>query len=158
MLREIRQKVMQMANRLVKQGYIRANAMRTAWQLVKRKALSVKVAGTSFGNRQNMLQQVTRMPENAAACLVRDRKNAFDKNAVAVVAAVGEAAKAVIGYLPKAVACVVAVLLDNGLHVTVNRLCVTGGYGAYENYGARLILSLNEKDPITTQTKASDRA
>lgn len=51
MLKDIRRKVMQIANRLVGQGYIRANAMATAWKLVRYRALKAKVSGTSFDNR-----------------------------------------------------------------------------------------------------------
>lgn len=55
MLKGFRRKVMQIANRLVGQGYIRANAMKTAWTLIKAHAVSTKVVGTSFDNRQNVL-------------------------------------------------------------------------------------------------------
>lgn len=56
MLKYIRRKVMQIANRLVGQGYIRANAMATAWKLIRCRALRTKVSGTSFDNRHNVLQ------------------------------------------------------------------------------------------------------
>ena len=55
MLKDFRRKVMQIVNRLVRQGYIGACAMKTSWKLIKSHAVSTKVAGTSFDNRQNVL-------------------------------------------------------------------------------------------------------
>ena len=46
MLKDFRRKLMQIANRLVRQGYIRANAMQTAWRLIKAHAVNTKVVGT----------------------------------------------------------------------------------------------------------------
>ena len=43
MLKDIRSKVMRIANRLVGQGYVRANAMITAWKLIRYRALKTKV-------------------------------------------------------------------------------------------------------------------
>lgn len=99
MLKGFRRKVMQIANRLVGQGYIRACAMETAWRLIKAHAVSTKVVGTSFDNRQNVLSLLTKYdPADVSVKLVRDRSNAFDSNAVAVTAAVKGKVSAVIGY------------------------------------------------------------
>ena len=74
MLKEIRRKVMQIANRLVKRGQVRACAMETAWRLVKAHALSTRVAGTSFDNRQNVLELMAKYnPADVTVKLVRDR-------------------------------------------------------------------------------------
>lgn len=143
MLKGFRRKVMQIANRLVGQGYIRANAMQTAWRLIKAHAVSAKVAGTSFDNRQNVLALLTKYdPADVSVKLVRDRFNAFDSNAVAVTAAVKGKVSAVIGYLPKAVASVVAALMDKGLQVFSDTLRIIGGYADRENYGARIIVKI----------------
>lgn len=56
MLKDIRRKVMQIANRLVGQGKARTEAMLTAWKIIRYKALRTRIAGTSFDNRQNVLQ------------------------------------------------------------------------------------------------------
>ena len=107
MLKDIRRKVIQIANRLVRQGQIRRNAMLTAWKIIRYKALRIKINGTSFDNRQNALQLLCKYnPVDITAKLVRDRLNTFDRNAIAVTAAVKGKVSAVIGYLPKAVACV----------------------------------------------------
>lgn len=143
MLKDFRKRVMQIANRLVGQGYIRACAMKTAWKLIKSHAVSTKIAGTSFDNRQNILALLTKYnPADVSVKLVRDRSNAFDSNAIAVTAAVKGKVSAVIGYLPKAVAAVVAVLMDKGFAVLSDTLSIVGGFADRENYGARIIVKI----------------
>lgn len=143
MLKDFRRKVMQIANRLVGQGYVRANAMQTAWRLIKAHAVSTKVVGTSFDNRQNVLELLAKYnPDDVSVKLVRDRSNAFDSNAVAVTAAVKGKVSAVIGYLSKAVASVVAVLMDKGLRIMSDTLSIVGGYSGHDNYGARIIVKI----------------
>lgn len=143
MLKDFRRKVMQIANRLVGQGYIRANAMQTAWRLIKAHAVSTKGVGTSFDNRQNVLELLAKYnPDDVSVKLVRDRSNAFDNNAVAVTAAVKGKVSAVIGYLSKAVASVVAVLMDKGLRIMSDTLSIVGGYSGHDNYGTRIIVKI----------------
>lgn len=143
MLKDFRKKVMQIANRLVGQGYIRANAMQTAWRLIKAHEVSTKVVGTSFDNRQNVLELLAKYnPADVSVKLVRDRSNAFDSNSVAVTAAVKGKVSAVIGYLSKAVASVVAVLMDKGLRIMSDTLSIVGGYSGHDNYGARIIVKI----------------
>ena len=48
------------ANRLVSQGYSRANAFVKAWILVKLDKISTKVVGVIFGNRQIALEHLAR--------------------------------------------------------------------------------------------------
>lgn len=139
MLKDIRRKVMQIANRLVGRGYIRANAMATAWKLIRYKALRTKVSGTSFDNRQSVLQLLCKYnPADIMVKLVRDRLNIFDRNAIAVTAAVKGKVSAVIGYLPKAVACVIAALMDKGISVHADTLSIVGGMNELESLGARI--------------------
>lgn len=143
MLKGFRRKVMQIANRLVGQGYIRANAMQTAWRLIKAHAVSTKVAGTSFDNRPNVLALLTKYdPADISVKLIRESENPFDSNAVAVTAAVKGKVGAVIGYLPKAVASVIAVLMDKGIQIMSDTLSIVGGYSGHENYGARIIVKI----------------
>ncbi len=143
MLKDIRKKVMQIANRLVKLGYIRACAMATAWKLVKTHSLSTRVVGTSFDNRQDVLGLIAKYnPAQVSVKLVRNRSNAFDNNAVAVTVAVKDKVRAVIGYLPKAVAGVISALMDNGIEVLSDTLSIFGGYADRENYGARIVIKI----------------
>lgn len=74
--------------------------------------------------------------------LVRDRLNAFDKNTVAVTAAVKGKVSAVVGYLPKAIASVIAVLMDKGITVNADTLSIVGGFGELESYGARIVIKI----------------
>jgi len=50
-------KVMTIANRLVKQGYNRANAMIKAWVLVRMPLVETKVAGVTYGKRQKAIER-----------------------------------------------------------------------------------------------------
>lgn len=144
MLKEIRKKVMQIANRLhYKSGLDRSTALVKAWRLIRTHAVSTRVAGTSFDNRQNVLAFLkSYQPEQISIKLVRERQNAFDTNAVAVVATVKGKVSAVIGYLPKAVAEVVAVIIDKGLNILSDTLSIVGGYAGHENYGARIVIRI----------------
>lgn len=143
MLKEIRRKVMQIANRLVKRGQVRACAMETAWRLVKAHALSTRVVGTSFDNRQNVLALMTKYsPADISVELVHESTNAFDSNAVAVTAAIKGKVRAVIGYLPSAVAAVVATIMDKGFTVIADKMHIVGGYADREKFGARIIVKI----------------
>lgn len=143
MLKDIRSKVMQIANRLVGQGYIRRNAMETAWKLIRYRALRTRINGTTFDNRQNVLQLLCKYnPADITVKLMRDYLNAFDRNAVAVVASVKDKVRAVIGYLPKAVASTTAVLMDKGFKVSADTLSIVGGYAEQECYGARICIKI----------------
>ena len=82
-------KVMTIANNLVKQGYNRAYAMVKAWALVKLSRVIVKVAGVTYGKRQTAIEHLMHYrPQDVRISLCRDKSNAADKNAVAVIAAV----------------------------------------------------------------------
>lgn len=117
--------------------------MQTAWKLIKSHAVSTNVVGTSFDNRQNVLELLAKYNlADVSVKLVRDRSNAFDSNAVAVTAAVKGKVSAVIGYLPKAVASVVTVLMDKGLRIMSDTLSIVGGYSGNDNYGARIIVKI----------------
>lgn len=68
-------KVMIIANRLVKQGYNRANAMVKAWVLVKMQSVSTKVSGVTYGKRQKAIEHLTHYrPEDIRISLYRDRQ------------------------------------------------------------------------------------
>lgn len=140
---EIRRKVMQIANKLVNDGMSRAGAMRKAWQIVRTNKLITKVVGTTFDNRQKVLALLAQYnPADITVRLIRDCKNAHDSNAVAVAAAVKGRLTAVIGYLSKAVASVIAALIDKGLEVISDTLCIVGGEQNRPTYGAKFLIKL----------------
>ncbi|MGN0594830.1 MAG: HIRAN domain-containing protein [Hominimerdicola sp.] len=141
MTRNAKSRVMTIANKLVGKGYSRCLAMVKAWIIAKAERLSVRVAGTSFNHRQSVLKAIDGKP--AQIKLKHETDNLVDKNAVSVwVFAEGTRGYYRIGYLPKAVAYVVAPLLDKGESLTLNGVSITGGCRAGFNLGARLQLAV----------------
>lgn len=134
--------IMRNANNLVKQGYTRSEAMKRAWALAKLPEISVKVKGTaSAGNRQKALEHLTHYkPEEVMFRIAADTKNAYDSNAVAVIASVKGKGSFLIGYLPKELAADVSPMLRAGI-TAMTTGAVTGGYAPYMNYGARVNLT-----------------
>ena len=129
-------KVMTIANRLVKQGYNRANAMVKAWVLVKLPNICTKVAGVTYGKRQQAIEHLTHYrPENIRISLYRDKANAYDRNAVAVIATVKGKGSYTMGYLPKALAAFIAPLMDAGRTITSRLAGIRGTNEPYLNYG-----------------------
>ena len=129
-------KVMTIANRLVAQGWGRANAMVKAWALAKLPAVTSKVAGVTHGNRQRAIERLAMYaPESVHIRLQREQGNSHDRNAVAVYAAVEGKGSYCMGYLPRALAAFIAPLMDTGRAVQAAYRGVTGGWDVYANYG-----------------------
>ena len=136
MKRTMHSKVMTIANRLVKQGYNRANAMVKAWVLVKLPNICTKVAGVTYGKRQQAIEHLTHYrPEHIRISLYRDNANAYDRNAVAVIATVKGKGSYTMGYLPKALAAFIAPLMDAGRTITSRLASIRGTNEPYLNYG-----------------------
>lgn len=138
---KIRSKVMMIANKLVGKGYSRSVAMLKAWIIAKAERLSVRITGTSFNSRQHTLKAIEGKPDTIK--LVHESENPADKNAISVWAfAEGTRGYYRIGYLPKAVAYVLAPLMDKGNNFTLDTLKVTGGCREGFSYGARLNIAI----------------
>ena len=132
-------KVMTIANKLVKQGYNRAYAMVKAWALVKLSGVTVKVAGVTYGKRQTAIEHLTHYrPQDIRISLWRDKDNAADKNAVAVIAAVRGKGAFKMGYLPRAFSAFIAPLMDSGKTVFSRLTAICGGQALYLSYGMRI--------------------
>ena len=133
------------ANKLVKQGYTRSEAMRRAWELAKLPEIDVKVKGTAATpRRQEALEHLTQYStEQVTFRVMREPSNPADSNAdsnaVGVVATVKEKGSFLIGYLARELAADIARLLDAGLAL-ISSGTVTGGYAPGINYGARVKL------------------
>jgi ADP-ribosylglycohydrolase len=126
---EKRSKVMTIANSLVKDGVGRSAAMLKAWALIKLAAVDTRAAGVTHGKRQRALEHLERYPAGmVSVSLVRERENAFDKNAVAVVASVAGKGSYVVGYVPRMLAAFLAPLMDAGKGVQASYRAVTGGF------------------------------
>ena len=137
----IKSKVMTIANHLVKQGMNRRAAMLKAWVIAKASALQVKVKGTS--RRQNELEKLSSVnPADISVTLRREPHNSHDSNAIAVYAALTNHRVFFIGYLPKAIASVLAPLFDKGRKPQAKAFRVTGGFNPWVNYGAALAIEV----------------
>lgn len=140
-MNKIRSKVMIMANNLVKHGMSRRTAMLKAWIIAKAAALRVKVKGTS--RRQSELEQLAALnPSEISVQLKRERYNSHDSNAVAVYAVSSNRRSYFIGYVPKAVASVLAPLFDKGREPQTKAFIVTGGFNPWVNYGASIAVAV----------------
>ena len=140
-MNKTRSKVMTIANRLVKQGLTRSIAMVKAWVIVKANALRTKVKGTS--RRQSALEKLAGVnPADISVKLKREPRNSHDSNAVAVYAALRDNRVFFIGYLPKAVAAVLAPLMDKHAEPNTKAFRVTGGFNPYVYYGATLAITI----------------
>lgn len=140
-MNKTRSKVMTIANRLVKQGLTRSIATVKAWIIVKAKALRTKVKGTS--RRQDALEKLAGInPVDISVKLKREPHNSHDSNAVAVYAALRDNRIFFIGYLPKAVASVLAPLMDKNAEPSTKAFRVTGGFNPWVNYGAALAIAV----------------
>ena len=140
-MNKTRSKVMTIANRLVKQGLTRSIATVKAWLIVKANALRTKVKGTS--RRQDALEKLAMVnPADISVKLKREPRNVHDSNAVAVYAALRDNRVFFIGYLPKAVAAVLAPLMDKDSEPSTKAFKVTGGFNPYVSYGAALAIAV----------------
>ena len=133
-------KVMTIANNLVKQGYNRAYAMVKAWALVKLSRVTVKVAGVTYGKRQTAIEHLMHYrPQDVRISLCRDKSNAADNHAVAVIAAVRGKGAYTMGYLPRAFAAFIAPLMDSGKQIFSRLSSICGGQALYLSYGKSLV-------------------
>ena len=140
-MNKTRSKVMTIANRLVKQGLTRSIATVKAVIIVKANALRTKVNGTS--RRQDTLEKLAEInPADISVKLKREPHNVHDSNAVAVYAALRDSRVFFIGYLPKAVASVLAPLMDKDSEPNAKAFRVTGGFNPYVSYGAALAIAV----------------
>lgn len=125
------------ANKLVKQGFTRSEAMREAWRLAKLPEISVKVKGTAAtAKRQEALEHLTRYsPELVTFRVAAEPTNPADSNAVGVIATVKGKGSFLIGYLARELAANISRLLRVGVALISSGM-VTGGYSPYMNFGA----------------------
>lgn len=138
----IKSKVMTIANALVKQGFCRSKAMVRAWITVKTRRMNVRAVGVTHGNRQTLLDHLTRYcADDITVTLHRERENVNDGNAIQIVAALRNKGAAVIGYINRELAAALAPLLDKGAKIASRfKAIVGGGYGY--NYGLELELTV----------------
>ncbi|MBO4867964.1 MAG: HIRAN domain-containing protein [Ruminococcus sp.] len=140
-IKTVRSRVTTMANRLVKMGYGRRMAMLKAWIIVKAERLAVRVAGVTFGKRQQILAALE--GRQSVIKLRRESDNAYDNNAVSVwVFAEGTRGYYRVGYVPKKVAAVISSLLDKGEILLTDSFSVTGSGREGYSLGARFAIAV----------------
>ncbi len=133
---KVRRTVATMANQLHKLGYSLSQAFKTAWRRVKA-STTCRVSGVTYDKRQELLKFIaSRKPEELTVYLQRDRANAYDRYAVAVVIGIKGIGYAHIGYLPKGVSQGMAAVIDKGIQLKATLTQVTGGYGYKGTLGA----------------------
>ncbi len=138
----IKSKVMTIANALVKQGVSRSAAMVRAWITVKLRRMEVRAVGVTHGNRQKLLERLTRYSaEDITVTLRREKNNTHDHNAIQIVAGVRSKGSAVIGYINRELAAALAPLLDKGATIASRFNVVVGGERGY-NYGLALEITV----------------
>lgn len=140
----MRKAVCVMANELKKAGYSLSDAFKKAWKRVKL-SMTIRAAGTTFGNRQERLQFLKQFPqEDLIVTLEREPNNQYDKNAIRIMVHIlSIAKKTVIGYIPKGLTNELAKVLDMGILVKASLMQIIGGYSYKETRG-----NMAEKMPL----------
>ena len=142
-MKNIKSKVMTIANALVKQGISRSAAMVRAWITVKLRAIHTKAVGVTYGRRQGLLDRLSKYsPEDITITLRRENGNSCDPNAVQIIAAVRGKGSAVMGYINRELAKALAPLLDKGETVRAAFEAITGGHEYGLNYGLNIAIAV----------------
>lgn len=95
------------------------------------------------GNRQTLIEQLTRYkPEDITVTLQREKNNAYDNNAIQIVASVRNKGAAVIGYINRELAATLAPLMDKGSTIASDFKAITSGGAPYINYGLNLVIAV----------------
>lgn len=139
----IRKAVCVMVNELKKAGYSLSQAFKRAWKLV-RIPITIRAAGTTFGNRQERLKFLQQFrQEELAVTLERERGNKFDSNAIQVVIHIlPMSRRTVIGYVPKELARELSKVIDIGIQAKAVLKQIIGGYSYKESLGALVEISI----------------
>ena len=134
---KVRKAVCVMANELKKVGYSLSQAFKKAWAQVKN-TMKVRVAGTTFENRQERLQFLKQFHLNdLTVTLKREPDNEFDNNAIQIIVHIKPiSCRTVIGYLPKELARELSKVIDIGIQVKASLIQIIGGYSYKEMLGA----------------------
>ena len=102
-------------------------ALKWAWRIEK-SDIAARVAGVRYGQRQTALEHLSRYAaRDTFLSLRRESGNAYDRNAVAIIATVAGRGSVRVGYLAATTARVVAPLMDRGLLVRVGGWSITSG-------------------------------
>jgi len=109
--------------------YSMSLALKLAWMTIRSKVrlYKTKVRGVSFEPRQRILRKLLKYKRSDIKLFfIRDYDNAYDCNAISVIATVVGKGSAPIGYVSKAIAEIIAPKLDAGYRAVVIFDKVTG--------------------------------
>lgn len=106
--------------------------------------MTVRAAGTAFGNRQERLAYIAQFKLNELqVTLQREPENPYDQDAVKVLITVLPIKKYTqVGYLPKSLSKELAKVMDAGVSVKAKLMGIIGGYSYKENYGLLLNIAV----------------
>lgn len=111
-------------------SYTFSTCLKLAWMIIKGtlKRLHTKIVGVTFDGRQKALSHLLHYsPKQILIHLVREPDNAYDSNAIKVVAEVFLKGKASIGYINSQLAAALAPFMDTGRQLIVYDFEITGG-------------------------------
>jgi hypothetical protein len=104
---------------------------------MRKTTLRTKVAGVTFNGRQGFIAYVAKNMQNSFVTLRRDPNNAYDKNAIQVIAVVKNGKNVQLGFVPKELAKALAPAMDQGLRPWVKNFRIYRG-GPKGTYGVTI--------------------
>ena len=94
--------VCRIGNRLTAQGEDRRTAFREAWRIVKAGSVELKVAGVTFGSRQEALRRLATYKAQDIHTVLVPENNPYDPKAIAIKVTVnGTRGIYCLGYIPR---------------------------------------------------------
>ena len=106
-----------------------STCLRICWKIVRflTPVHHTKARGTSFGNRQKVLSRLSLYnASDIVLSFLREPSNAYDSNAVAILASVQGKGSVIAGYLSRELAAEIAPFLDSGGSAVVLFNTITG--------------------------------
>jgi hypothetical protein len=141
--REMKSKAVSLGNRLAA-NMPRTKAFVKAWNIVKIGAVEIRVAGVTFGNRQEALRRLSKyQPSQVRTFLAPEPENPVDSNAIAVMTGVqGGKGLYRLGYVPKEMINIVRAINNR----TINLHVVSGSWNHrgqdWQTFGTRVSLAV----------------
>lgn len=148
---KIRREVAIMANRFNRKFHNLSLSFKKAWAIVKANKVICKVAGVTFGSRQEALKRIERYQQLNAdikVTLSRDAENSFDSNAIKVNVFVNGSKAYHLGFIPKETAHYLAPVIDKLDTLKATLVDTTGGYGTKYSRGCIIAVEF-KKIPLS---------
>lgn len=114
-----------------------------------KKTVNFKAAGVTFANRQGLLCHLNTC-KNPRLTLVREKTNAYDPNAIKIMAHT-DIKRFPVGYVPRNLAAYIAPLMDANTYIYLDSFQMTGGRGLTR--GLNIQIHWLEQNPVANKTK-----